>query len=343
MRRFFKSKFFKVMVVAFVAIVVALFLIERNAFSHGGGSAGSAIQKRLVGDTLNLTIFLDKNLNPAKPGLRFVTTLVRRFSEQHHCAVNISVEKNSEREWDDLLLGETDILIYSLGDSIPSHYEDYTENSLAMEDNYVCVVKLGNDLLLDNINYWIAHFKQTGEYKRLWNNTRRSIANSRYGFGVTRHTISQYDDIVRKYSSSIGWDWRLLSALIYQESKFNQGVISRRGAIGLMQVMEETANKRGIYDVYSPESNIQAGVLELSSLQKRYKKMGADSTNTILLTLAAYNCGRGKMDHLMKSAESKGQEKLIWENLAPFASKETVAHVEKILRQYDLYSQSVVK
>lgn len=341
MRRFFKSKFLKVIVVAIVAVAVALFLIERNISSSGVSSG--AIQKRLVGDTLNCTIFIDANLNPSQPALRFATSLVRKFSQQHSCVVNVEVEKNTLDGWDSIITGESDVIIFNLSDTIPSPYDDYTECSIVVEDNYACVVKLGNDLLLDNLNYWIAHYKQSSEYQKLLTSVKRIKTHSRYGFGVTRYNISQYDALVRKYSQDIGWDWRLLSALIYQESKFNPGVVSSRGATGLMQVMESTAQRYGIEDIYSPDENIRAGVRELSRLQRRYKKMGADSSNLLILTIAAYNCGEGKMDGYMKKALSDGKNKIEWENLIPYASKETVAHVEKTLRQYDIYCLSVVE
>lgn len=343
MRKFFKSKFLKVVVVAVVAAAVGLFLIERNFFSNGVHTSSGAIQKRLVGDTLNCTIFLDANLNPSQPALKFATSLVRKFSEQHSCVVNIEVEENTTDGWDSVITGESDVIIFNLSDTIPSPYDDYTEHTIAVEDNYCCVVKLGNDLLLDNINYWIAHYKQTGEYEKLLASVKKLRSHSKYGFGLTRYTISQYDGLVKKYSQNIGWDWRLLSALIYQESKFNQGVVSRMGAIGLMQVMESTAQRYRVDDIYNPEENIRAGVGELSRLQRRYKKMGADSTNLLILTIAAYNCGDGKMDIYMKKAQQEGLDKTDWDNLAQFASKETVAHVEKTLRQYDLYRLSVVE
>ena len=235
------------------------------------------------------------------------------------------------------------MIIFNLRDSIPKNYADYIEHSVVIEDDYVCAVKLGNDILLENINYWISHFKQTSEYEKLWSAAKKSASRSRYGFGLTRYTISQYDDLVKKHSRTIDWDWRLLSALIYQESKFNQGVVSPRGAIGLMQVMESTAERHGVSDVYNPEFNILAGVRELSRLQRRYKKMGADSLNTIILTLAAYNCGEGKIQQCMKVAQAKGKDSLIWENLTENVSRETSIHVENILRQYDLYSRTVVE
>lgn len=338
----FKSKLSKVIAVTLIAVLVTLFLIGKDVIKIGGSSPSvGTIHKKLAGQTLNCTIILDKNLNTASPGLKFATDLIRKFAQQHHCEVNISVERNRLEKWDEIITGTTNFLIYNTNDSIPAPYPDYTEHSLPVEGGYACYVKLGDDLLLDNLNYFLTRYKQTSEYQKLWSNTKKSLSRGRFGLGLTRYSISQYDNIVKKYSKLIDWDWRLLSALIYQESKFNQGVISRMGAIGLMQVMESTAKRLGFDDVYNPEENIHAGVLELRRLIRRYTKMGAEEDDIILLVLAAYNCGDGKVQHFMKMAENNGDDPLKWENLKHYASRETIVHVDVIMRQYELYCSRV--
>ncbi len=70
------------------------------------------------------------------------------------------------------------------------------------------------------------------------------VENDFYAINTGR--ISPYDQYIRKYSQQLGWDWRLLASLIYQESNFKTDVTSQVGASGLMQLMPTTAKRFGI-------------------------------------------------------------------------------------------------
>ena len=102
------------------------------------------------------------------------------------------------------------------------------------------------------------------------------------GVAVTGEAAVPYGDIIEKYSKEQGVDARLVRAMIQVESAYNQGARSRKGAMGLMQLMPETARQYSVSDPYDPESNIQAGVKYLKTLLSR---MPVD------LALAAYNAG----------------------------------------------------
>ena len=156
----------------------------------------------------------------------------------------------------------------------------------------------------------------------------------------------------------LGWDWKLLAALAHQGSKFKVGFISRRGAIGIMQIKENVANHYGIDNIYLPENNIKAGVMHLRDIQKIYKRKGADSLNLIKLTLAGYNAGIGRVDDIMTLAAQNGKNPLVWEDLVStipllqeekyytnpllrhgkFKGDETINFVDQILTKYDNYT-----
>lgn len=91
-----------------------------------------------------------------------------------------------------------------------------------------------------------------------------------------------YGDIIDKYSKEQGVDARLVRAMIQVESAYKQAARSRKGAMGLMQLMPETARQYAVRDPYDPESNIEAGVKHLKSLLTRLP---------VDLALAAYNAG----------------------------------------------------
>jgi soluble lytic murein transglycosylase-like protein len=91
-----------------------------------------------------------------------------------------------------------------------------------------------------------------------------------------------YEAIIDKASAAQGVDPRLVRAVIQVESAYQQRARSRKGAMGLMQLMPETAREYGVTDPYDPQSNIEAGIKHLKALLQRFPKD---------LALAAYNAG----------------------------------------------------
>ena len=84
-------------------------------------------------------------------------------------------------------------------------------------------------------------------------------------------------------------DPALVRAVIETESNWNASAISRKGAVGLMQLIPTTAQRFGVNDLYSPQQNVDAGVRYLKTLLERYN-------GNLDLALAAYNAGEGAVD-----------------------------------------------
>jgi soluble lytic murein transglycosylase-like protein len=93
-----------------------------------------------------------------------------------------------------------------------------------------------------------------------------------------------YDNIIGYYCTQYGVDPELVRIVIQKESQFNPNAVSRSGAIGLMQLMPETAEVLGVQDPYNPWENVMGGVKFLSQL---FDMFGGD----LELTLAAYHAG----------------------------------------------------
>jgi membrane-bound lytic murein transglycosylase F len=125
--------------------------------------------------------------------------------------------------------------------------------------------------------------------------------------------ISKYDDAVKRESDRIGWDWRLVSSMIYQESRFNPKAVSWAGAFGLMQLMPATAGRFGVSRNSSPESHIRAGVSFLKWLDKRFEDDIRNPEERIKFILAAYNVGKGHVDDARRLAEKYGNDPNVWE------------------------------
>jgi soluble lytic murein transglycosylase len=108
----------------------------------------------------------------------------------------------------------------------------------------------------------------------------------------------RYEHIVRGHARNYGLDPALLAAVIYQESKFEADARSRSGAIGLMQLLPDTAEGIATHtggtafrtaDLYNPEINVRYGAWYLRHLLRKY---GDERT-----ALAAYNAGQDNVDH----------------------------------------------
>jgi len=103
----------------------------------------------------------------------------------------------------------------------------------------------------------------------------------RHGF-----TQKEIDDAINKAADRHAVDPNLVRALVKVESNFNPNAVSRKGAMGLMQLMPQTARQMRLTNPFNPEENIDAGVRHLKDLLDSY---GGD----VRLSLAAYNAGAG--------------------------------------------------
>lgn len=171
--------------------------------------------------------------------------------------------------------------------------------------------------LLDFANDWIGRLKKGSDYYVIFNNYfknrhgYRTRARSEF-YSLTNNTISPYDDIIRKNAERIGWDWRLVASLIYQESQFEPGAKAWSDATGLMQIMPATAEELGVIDRSDPVQSIRGGTTYLNRLYSRFDEV-PDSLQRVKFTMAAYNCGFGHVRDAQRLAEKRGLNPLIWD------------------------------
>lgn len=96
-----------------------------------------------------------------------------------------------------------------------------------------------------------------------------------------------YTALIERAAAAEGVDARIVKAVIQVESAYQERARSRRGAMGLMQLMPETARQYAVANPYDPRANVEAGVRHLRSLLDRYP---------LRLALAAYNAGAAAVD-----------------------------------------------
>ena len=127
--------------------------------------------------------------------------------------------------------------------------------------------------------------------------------------------ISHYDDLFKKYSKDIGWDWRLLASLAYTESNFDTTAVSWAGAKGLMQLMPATARAMGVPSgkEQNPEESVKAAIKYITATDRSFS-MIPDKEERLNFILASYNAGLGHIYDAMALAEKYGKNKLVWKD-----------------------------
>ena len=172
--------------------------------------------------------------------------------------------------------------------------------------------------LTNVVNQWILKQRKTTDYFVIYNKYfknkrfyRRRVKSDYYS--LTNNQISQFDDLIKKFNKVLGWDWRLLAAQIYQESRFDPKAKSWAGAKGLMQVMPATAKELGIEDVTDPIESLRGGTTYLNQIFERFSDV-TDTINRTKFTLAAFNCGYGHVRDAQLLAEANNLNPMIWEN-----------------------------
>jgi soluble lytic murein transglycosylase-like protein len=144
----------------------------------------------------------------------------------------------------------------------------------------------------------------------------RTASGDRYDFQLLAKA-SQYDSIIEHAAVSSAVEPNLLRAVIVVESGFNSRAVSKRGAVGLMQLMPATASRYGVSNPYDARQNVHAGARYLKFLIDRF---GHD----VRLALAAYNAGEDAV------ARNGGQ-------IPPFS--ETMAYVPRVLKIYKMLTE----
>ena len=212
-----------------------------------------------------------------------------------------------------------------------------------------------NNALNDTINQWLTNFKETNKYQSLCEKylSPHSYVISR-SFGKSKNSTSHYDMVLKKAAAKYGFDWRLISAIIYQESRFIPDLVGFGGSFGIMQMMPVTCERYGITDSSSVEDQIWAGAKYISFLCNIFRDK-VDSTDLYYFVVAAYNSGPGHIIDAIELCKKYGDDYSKWSNVSEYLikkshkeyyrdpvvkcgyypGKHTVNYVEEVMTRYN--------
>src|SRR4051812_7247136 len=206
-------------------------------------------------------------------------------------------------------------------------------------------IRKGSPQLAASLNDFIARNGLDSTLGRILN--RRYLQSTRYVADANsqedRARFLAMVGMFRKYGEEYDFDYLLMAAQAYQESRLDQDVRSPVGAIGVMQLMPETGREQAVGDVRQLEPNIHAGVKYMHfMLDRYYKDEPMDRLNKELFTFASYNAGPARIRQLRRDAGERGLNPNVWfGNVEQIASekigRETVTYVSNIFKYYIAY------
>ena len=289
--------------------------------------------------------------------------LAEAYGKSIGVTVRVDVCRTQSEMVEKLLRGDGDIIAYHVemadslreqvdycGTTAITHLLDTLstvqhDKSLRPDGNRAWAVRQSSSQLAESVNDWLSenepqflalsqpkvHGHRGGNY-HYYAPTRNTAAPVR---NLAKGEISVYDALFKRYSSHCGWDWRLLAAQAYEESAFNPYAVSWAGAMGLMQLMPQTARDLGVTAdrVYDAESNISGAVRLIRQLNDHYLDVRS-SDERINFILAAYNAGPGHVDDARRLAAKRGFRSDVWADVAPIVLR---------MSQSEYYNDPVVR
>lgn len=259
-------------------------------------------------------------------GTRYETRL-SNLNEEIGGGINIVLTNGNKRGTENLI------------EEVAMKKIDYTisENKLAqINKTYFKNIDIETNISYNQKQYWVTRksekklagiidsifsnkkkkIRYTSLYKRYFEQSKGQPSPFLTTGKIIREdgSISDYDSIFKIYADSIGWDWRLLASIAYQESKFDNKAQSWVGARGLMQIMPRIAKSLGIDpdSLNIPQINIKASTLSLNSLEKSFFRI-KDKEQRIKIVLAAYNAGLGHVLDARALTKKYGKDPNKWD------------------------------
>lgn len=254
----------------------------------------------------------------------------------------IEDDEDSENLVNRIVKGEIEMTILDKENAmVNATYFDNLDINLEISPNsdVAWAIRKNAPDLENAINEWITKRKKTGYfnmiYAKYFKNSKNSYFRSNSPFSsIAGNTISPYDDLLKRGSEILGWDWRLLASLVYKESRFDTTATSYAGAVGLLQLMPVTLERFGVDNPNDPYQSLMGGVNYLKYLDRFWLERIPESNERIKVILASYNIGHGHVEDAWRLAIKYGGNPQNWES---------IAHFLKLKSDPEYYRDPVVK
>jgi peptidoglycan lytic transglycosylase F len=240
------------------------------------------------------------------------------------------------------------------------------KTALSFPQKIAWAAKKNQTGIVDTLNTWLKKFNTTLRSRLLYNKYFKNIRSgkmvkSRFN-SYTGGQLSPFDNELKEAAQLIGWDWRLLASLVYQESEFKPHVRSWVGAFGLMQLMPGVMDKYNLDSTASTSQQLNSGVKHLKYIFKQLPNEITDTTEQIKFLLASYNCGLGHILDARRLAVKYDKDPNVWAknvdscilNLSEkeyyydpvvyngyVRGNETFNFVEEIIERYNIYKELI--
>lgn len=171
--------------------------------------------------------------------------------------------------------------------------------------------------LADSIDSWFASSSSQEIDSDLLKRYFEQMKNgSSLNFDFSKGYISKYDNIFKKYAPRIGWDWRLMAAQAYVESKFKPNARSWVGARGLMQIMPSTARgyRTSVARLGNPETSVDVATRLINDLDSYLVKYVPNDKERLKFVIAAYNVGIAHVYDAIALARKYGLNPEVWDD-----------------------------
>ena len=283
------------------------------------------IQQRVIVHENNHTIEDVADLSGKTVHVRRVTSYEERLSELRQQGLALTVKAHDDVPTEELIrqVADKEIEVTIADSNIAQLNLRYYPTvkigvSIKEPEHLGWAVKKGNRSLLKAINGFFEKIKADGAFDGIyWGYYGSEQVFDRFDLKKFHERIKtklpKYQPIIKQAATRYGFDWRLIAAVMYQESHFNPRARSHRGVRGLMQLTQATAREMGVTNRLDPYQSIMGGVKYLKRLYRRYHK--AEDPDRMFITLAGYNVGPRHILSAQRIARKKGLDPNKWPTL----------------------------
>jgi len=328
------------------------------------------IQQQAVIHTSNYQIAKLEDLKGRTIHVRSSTSYEERLNEFSREGLGIKLELYDDIPTEELIrmVAEKEIEV-TIADShialLNRRYYPDVKIAFAIEEQQSLgwAVRKGETALQKEINTFFEKIKEDGTFAKIYEKYFANVEIFDYVDLKRYHRrlktrLPKYKEVITEAAEKYGFDWRLIAAVVYQESQFNPRARSYTGVRGMMQLTLETAREMGIKSRLDPTQSIMGGVKYLKKLFERYD--GARDPDRVLITLASYNVGHGHILDAQKIARERNLDPNSWSSLEEILpllcyskyykktkngycrGTEAVRYVNRILTYYDILKKEAI-